>query len=242
MDGLAGHIATRRKAQMADHGGDLFGMRFSRHGTLGAHRGYLTRRLATSGIDMSGRHHVDIDAVLPELIGEHARQPDDTHLRCAHVGPAPGPHVRRSTPETDDAAAAGGNDVRRCRVRHEEHAVEIHREDLTPLREAGLQKRLLTADGGVAHQDIKAPQIGHGRVDETLAGRLIDEIAEVHDGLSALRGDLITYRSRRRTIPLAVNHDRCAVIRQRVCDRPPDVTCGPGDDCDLSFQHVDHDR
>ena len=93
--------------------------------------------------------HVERDA---------ARQPDDAHLRRHVVGLAEIADQARRRGHVDHRAGVLLAEMRRAGAAHGERAVQMHHDDVGPVRPAHAVEYLVAQDAGVVDQDVDAAE------------------------------------------------------------------------------------
>src|SRR5262249_16155817 len=94
--------------------------------------------------------------------------------------------------DVDDAALPARGHRRVDRLRHEEHALQVHRDDPVELRLAIGFEGLADVHAGIVEQDVDRPELARRRAGEGPAGRDIGDIDRAVQGAPAERPDLIS--------------------------------------------------
>ena len=158
--------------------------------------------------------HVERDA---------ARQPDDAHLRRHVVGLAEIADQARGRGHVDHRAGVLLAEMRRAGAAHVERAVQMHLDDVGPVRPAHAVEDLVAQDAGVVDQDVDAAEGIERGLDDLVGVLRLGDRERRGDRLAARLLDLVDHLLRRAGVAAGavergadvVDHDLGALLRHQ---------------------------
>src|SRR5437763_2395002 len=187
---------------------------------------------------------VHTNAVRRVVGGERPRQTRDRGLGGVVLQIAAARDDGTYGGDVNDGAALVATHQRNRRLGTEDVAHQVDAEDLVPARCARLVDLLVFADAGVVDEDVEAPELLRGTVDEVEAGGLATDVSLREVDLGAAGLDLGRHALAALTVAIAEYHaralgdetpDRCLADAHpsplRSCRRafpssPPFIACG----------------
>src|SRR4051812_22353998 len=141
-------------------------------------------------------------------------------------------------------------EMRRASPAHAERAVQMHHDDVGPVRPAHAMEYLVAQDAGVVDQDVDAAESVERLLDDLVAVRRLADRERRGDGLTALFLDLVDHLLRRTGVAAGaierradvVNQDLGALLRHQHRDGAADAAAGAGDDGDFVLNDSGHMR
>ena len=89
---------------------------------------------------------------------------------------------------------------------------------------------------GIVDQDVELAERAHRRLDQPMSLGCLGDVPLHGDGLASVRRDRSDDGVRASLARRIVDHDGCAVLRQRLGDGRADTLRGTGDDRDLTLK------
>jgi hypothetical protein len=134
------------------------------------------------------------------------------------------------------------------RAAHAERSVQMHGDDVQPVRPAHAMKDFVAQDAGVVHQDVDALERIERRLHDLVGILRLADRERRGDGLAARLLDLVDHLLRRAGVVAraverradVVDHDLGALLRQQHRDGTADATSRAGDDGHFSFNNTGH--
>ena len=188
------------------------------------------------GIDQPGRHAVDGDRRVGQLMRQRPREPAERGLGRHHVGAVGRPGVRRHAADVDHAAGTALAQVRQRRLRAMERAVDADRVGSLPVGIAQRVEWRLQADRRVVDDDVQAAEALRDRRDHRVDLGALGHVGERQQRLAAASEDLVDHGLALLPAGAHVDRDLRARVGQRQRDGAPDVAAGTGDQRDPTLQ------
>ena len=132
-------------------------------------------------------------------------------------------YVRAHAAHVDDAACAGFENVRQCRLGAHKSTVQNDAGDVFPLGQRQAQKFAVSPDAGVVDQNIEATKGLNGLVDHLAYKNFVTDIAQAHDGAPACSLDFLLHRQGLVAGRARIDDNVRAQLRELQGGRPADA-------------------
>jgi DNA-binding Lrp family transcriptional regulator len=224
------HVARGGRAQEQHGTGDVvrLGPAAGRDASaeLGVADRILAKRLGVIGLDIAGRHRVDVHPLGRPLVAHRLGEPDDGVLAGRVRGHVDAALEGEHRGDVDDLAVAALDHAPGERPGQLEDRVEVHGEDRAPVVRVGVEQRRAADRPRVVDQDVDRRPASSGEV----AGRAADlfEVGHVEQDDVRLGAHLAGHLAQCPLIA-AGQHGGGAGLSEGQRDRASDALVCPGD-------------